>query len=337
MKARAPLFRFRKGRSLPGAIQAILSLLLVSGCAYVNVSVLQPMRPLEEQVIEGEGRPKILILDVSGFISETERSDRLKIQKRPSQVAEMREALRKAEKDRDMTGVIVRIHSPGGTVTASDIIYHELMNFRKRKKVPLYACITGMGTSGAYYIAAAADRVYAHPAAITGSIGVIAMKFNVEGLMGKLGIEEETVKSGDKKDLFSPFRELTPEERQIVQSIIDELHQRFVGVVLARQGGVLVRQDIEALADGRIYTAGTALAEHLIDEIAYLDDVIAHLKESAGIEEARVVSYTRHGEYQGSIYASLPARELSLLQVAGESTGSIAPLSGVSFLYLWSP
>lgn len=318
-------------------MQALILLLLFSGCAFVNVPLFQPLGPLDEKLIEGEGRPKILLLEVSGLISETERADRLKLQKRPSVVAEMRESLKKAEKDRDIAGVIVRIHSPGGTVTASDIIYHELVGFRGKKKVPIYACITGVGTSGAYYIAAAADRVYAHPGAVTGSIGVIAMKFNIEGLMGKLGIEEETIKSGDKKDLFSPFRELTPEERQIVQSIIDELHQRFVDVVFARPGAELARQDLEALADGRIYTAGSALSAHLIDGIAYLEDVIDHMKEAVGIEQARVVSYTRPGEYQGTIYSSLPAGESMLEHLAGEFTGGPLPLPGVSFLYLWSP
>lgn len=315
----------------------VLFMLVLSGCAYVNFSVMQPVKPLKEQLVEGKGLPKILLLDVSGFISEKERSDRLKLQKRPSLVAEMREKLQKAEQDSNITGAIIKINSPGGTVAASDIIYHELMNFKKKKKVPVYACITGIGTSGAYYIAAAADKVFSHPNAITGSIGVIALKFNVSGLMAKLGIEEETVKSGDKKDLFSPFRELTPEERKILQAIIDELHTRFVDIVFDQRGEVLTRQDLEDLADGRIYTARSALELHLVDRIAYMDDVITDMKESLGIEDARIVSYHYAGEYAGTIYSSSPAHDSTLMEFVGNHTDGHSLLPGVAFLYLWNP
>lgn len=310
--------------------------LLVGGCAYVNVSVMQPVTALKEQVVEGKGDYKILLLSISGFISEKSRSDRLKLQTRPSLVAEIREALQKAEKDSDIKGVIIKINSPGGTVTASDIIYHELMNFKKKKQVPLYACITSVGTSGAYYIASAADRSFSHPTAVTGSIGVIALKFNVEGLMTKLGIEEETVKSGDKKDLFSPFRELTPEERKIMQSIIDELHQRFLDVVLQQRGKVLTRESLEKLADGRIYTAESALKLQLIDHIMYMDEVINEMKESLALKDARIISYNRNGEYAGTIYSSSPDVSASLADLVGDYSDGNALLPGVAFLYLWN-
>jgi len=314
----------------------IVLFFIFSGCAYVNVSVMQPLTPLKEQVVEGKGDPKILLLNISGFISEKSRSDRLKLQTRPSLVAEVREALQKAEKDSDIKGLIIKINSPGGTVTASDIIYHELMNFRNKKQVPVYACITALGTSGAYYIASASDRVFSHPTAVTGSIGVIALKFNVEGLMTKLGIEEEIVKSGDKKDLFSPFRELTPEEREIMQSIIDELHQRFLEVVLNQRGKVLTKEALEKLADGRIYTAGSALELHLIDEIMYMDEVIAAMKESLALKDARIISYNRNGEYAGTIYSSSPAVSSSLEDMVGDYSDGHASLPGVAFLYLWN-
>jgi len=302
----------------------------------VNVSVLQPVTPLKEQVVEGKGDPKILLLNISGFISEKSRSDRLKLQSSPSLVAEVREALQKAEKDNDIKGVIIKINSPGGTVTASDIIYHELMNFREKKQVPVYACITALGTSGAYYLASAADRVFSHPTAVTGSIGVIALKFNVEGLMTKLGVEEETVKSGDKKDLFSPFRELTSEEREIMQSIIDELHQRFLDVVLNQRGKVLTRESLEKLADGRIYTAGSALKLHLIDEIMYMDEVINEMKETLGIKDASIISYNRNGGFAGTIYSSSPAASSSLADMVGDYSDGNVSLPGVAFLYLWN-
>lgn len=316
---------------------AVLFAPLLTGCAYVNVSITPQVTPLEEQVVEGKGAPKILLVNISGFISEREKSDRLKIQKKPSLVAEIRETLGKAEEDDDIAGVLLKINSPGGTVAASDIIYHELMNFREKQQVPVYACITGLGTSGAYYIAAASDRVFAHPNAITGSIGVIALKFNIEGLMSKLGIQDETIKSGDKKDIFSPFRPLTFEERAILQDVIDTLHDRFVDVVFEQRKETLDIEDLQGLADGRIYTSEAALKNNLIDDIAYMDDVITEMKSTLGIEDARVVSYQRRGEYAGSIYSSSPARDSSLIDLLGDYTDGHSPLPGVAFLYLWNP
>ena len=313
----------------------VLCILFLSGC--VNVSVIQPVTPLRQQLVEGEGHPKILLLNISGFISEREKSDRLKLQKEPSLVAEIRETLQKAERDADIAGLIIKINSPGGTVSASDIIYHELTNFRTRKQVPVYACITGIGTSGAYYIAAAADKVYSHPNAITGSIGVIALKFNIEGLMEKLGIQNETIKSGDKKDIFSPFRPLTDEEQTILQEVIDDLHTQFVAVVYEQRKEILTMQDLKDLADGRIYTAGSALKFHLIDDIGYMDDVISDMKTSLDLENARIVSYRRGEEYSGTIYSSSPAHDSSLMDLLGDYTDGHAPLPGVSFLYLWNP
>jgi len=312
-----------------------LFILLLSGC--VNVSVISPITPLKQQVVEGKGHPKILLLNVSGFISERAESDRLKLQKVPSLVAEIRETLQQAERDGDIAGLIIKINSPGGTVSASDIIYHELINFKKRTQIPVYACITGLGTSGAYYIAAAADKVYSHPTAITGSIGVIALKFNIEELMTKIGIQDETIKSGDKKDIFSPFRPLTYEERTILQEVIDDLHSRFVDVVFEQRKEALPMQDLKDLADGRIYTAHSALKSHLIDHIGYMDDVITDMKKSLDLEDARIVSYRRGKEYPGTIYSSSPAHGSSLMDLLGNYTDGYSPLPGVSFLYLWNP
>jgi protease-4 len=312
-------------------------MLLLSGCIHVNVSVMQPLKPFKELVIEGKGRSKILLMSIAGFIAEKEKSDRLELQKTPSLVSEVREALQKAGEDPDIAGVILKINSPGGTVAASDIIHHELMHFREKKQVPLYACITGLGTSGAYYIATAADRIFSHPNAITGSIGVIAFKFNIEGLMTKIGVQDETIKSGEKKDLFSPFRPLTFEERKILQEVIDGLHARFIDVVYARRKEAIDRSGLESLADGRIYTASTALESRLIDHIAYMDDVISEMKGSLGLKDAKIVSYQRTGEYAGTIYSSYPAHDSSLTDLLGSYADGRSPLPGVAFLYLWNP
>jgi protease IV len=319
-------------RKLDLAVMLVLLVTALSGCAFVNVPLVPPPMPLEEQVLEGDGGKKILLIDISGTISEQERSAGLLGRSEPSMVSLIRESLQKAEKDDRIAGLILRINSPGGTVTASDIIHHEIVEFRKHRHVPVLACIMSIGTSGGYYVAAAADEIIAHPTAVTGSIGVILMKFNVEGLMGKIGVEEQTLKSGDKKDILSPFRKATPEEVKLGQEIIDRFYGRFLDIVMARTGNRLSRDELRKLADGRIYTAGQALEGKLIDRIGYLDDVIASIRKSAGDDRARVVSYYRPGTYKGSIYAD-----------AGEKGGALEMFAGMdafsagSFMYLWRP
>lgn len=314
-----------------------LSMFFFPACAFVNMSLVPHQTGLKEKVIEGTGRPKILLVNVSGFISERERSDRLGLMRKPSLVETVKEALRKAENDRNLAGVIVKVNSPGGLVTATDILYHEIVSFKERKKVPVYTCIMSIGASGGYYISAATDEIIAHPTAITGSIGVISLKFNIEGLLDKIGVEEETYKSGDKKDIFSPFRERTPEEKEIIQSIIDSLYGRFLNAVHNQRKSTLAMDDLKKLADGRVYTADQALEAKLIDRIGYLEDAISIMKESLGIEKARVVTYYRPGEYKGSIYSASQGSGSPVEDLIGGKIDDFAPLAGVEFMYLWIP
>jgi protease IV len=309
--------------------------LVLNGCAFINIPLLQPPGELQERTIEGEGRPKLLLVDISGLISGKERSGALK--EKPSLVADVKEILQKAEKDKDIAGVILRINSPGGTVAASDIILHELLAFKARKKVPLYACITGIGTSGGYYIATAADEISAHPTAITGSIGVIIMRFNVEGLLAKIGVSGTAVKSGDLKDIMSPFRPATPEEEKIMQTIITTLYQRFLDIVLARPGTPLTRPELVQLADGRIFTAEQALAARLIDRVGYLDDAVTALKKKLNLEQASVVSYYRPGSYPATIYSGPSVGAAPTLNLININADGLELLAGTEFMYLWAP
>ncbi|MDD5169106.1 MAG: signal peptide peptidase SppA [Syntrophales bacterium] len=317
-------------------IVVLLIFVLFTGCAYIHIPLLPTAQSLKEQEIEGKGSTKILIMDITGFISEREKEGALLGDVKPSMVAQVRETLQKAQHDPAVAGVIIRINSPGGTVTAADIIHHEIIRFKERKKIPLYACITSIGASGGYYIAAATDEITVHPTAITGSFAVILMSLNVEGLMGKIGVNEVTFKSGDKKDLLSPFRAATPEEKQIVQTMINQLHKRFVDTILARPGNTLSRKDVETLADGRIYTAEQALAVKIIDRIGYLDDVITRMKQQIKVEDARIITYARSGSYRGTIYSGSstePSRMMSLL--AGGSV--FDSLAETQFMYVWKP
>jgi protease-4 len=314
--------------------------LVLSGCSGLNVSLLPRTEPLEEKVLEGEGKPKVLLIDLDGVISFTDERESLILKKGPSKVAFFREALLKAEADPDIAGVIIRINSPGGSVAASDTIYHEIMSFRQKKNKPVYAHIMELGTSGGYYVASAADRIFASPTAITGSIGVIAIKYNLEGLFSKIGISDETYKSGPKKDFWTPFRPSTTEEKKMLQEIIDKLYARFLGVVCLGRQKVLGEEEVKALADGRILTAGDALDARLIDQMSYLDETIDTMKKALHIENVKVVTYVRPKTFKSNIYSGYPEMPLhgpQVINLISINAEDLALFSGVQFMYLWNP
>ena len=317
----------------------VLVAIFLSGCAIINVPLFTPTQSLKERVLEGEGNRKILLLDISGIISEKKGGSIgsiVRLREQASIVANIKEVLKKAESDDAICGLILRINSPGGTVTASDIIHHELMLFKKKTGVRITACLMDVGASGAYLVATVADEIIAHPTTITGSIGVIALKFNVEGLLSRIGIEQETIKSADKKDIWSPFRPSTPEERKIMQAIIDNFHKRFVSIVTEGRKP-LTRKDVEKLADGRIFTADQALEAKLIDRVGYLDDAVKITKQSLGIEKASIITYYRPGTYKGSIYSALPKAHQNTVNLIAINGEGLTTPPGVRFMYLWLP
>jgi len=315
----------------------LLVFIVFTGCAIVKIPLFPSPQGLEEQVLEGEGHAKILLLDISDVISDKKKANGIGFQQKTSLVARIKEEMQKAEKDEALVGIIVRINSPGGTVAATDTIYHELVEFKKRTGARIIACVTGLAVSGGYYVASAADEIVAHPTSITGNIGVIAMKFNVEQFLSKIGIQEETIKSADKKDIWSPLRPSTPEETEIIQTVIDTLHKRFVEVVFAGRRPRLTKEEGERLADGRIFTAEQALEVMLVDRIGYLDDAVKGMKSSLTLEEAKVVTYYRPGSYKGTIYSGFPQtsdNEINLITINGDL---LSLMPKVQFMYLWAP
>jgi protease-4 len=152
--------------------------------------------------------------------------------------------------------------------------------------------------------------------------------------MSKIGVEQETIKSGAMKDLLSPFRPSTPEEQKLLQSVIDTLHRRFVGVIV--DGRNISREAVEKLADGRIYTADQALGSRLIDRIGYLDETILGMKKDLNLAKARVIVYHRPDSYKSTIYSGLqtPPMQLNLISINGQEM--LTP-PGLRFMYLWLP
>jgi len=238
------------------SLLAALVALALTGCSVLSIDLTPRVRPLQEETVEGQGDAKILMMDVTGFISDESPTGALTIGTPPVRVpmlVRIREELKKARKDNKVKALVVRINSPGGTVTASDIIFRELEEFRKATGIPIVASMMDVAASGGYYVALAADTILAHPTTVTGSIGVIMLSLNAEGLMQKVGLAATAIKSAEHKDMGSPFRRLTPEERAIFQSVIDDLQRQFVAKVVERRK--LTPAAAAALADGRIYTA----------------------------------------------------------------------------------
>jgi protease-4 len=313
-----------------------------SGCVFISGGINpfgDERQEFQETVVAGEGRDKILLLDVTDVITGQEETAVFGLASEESTVARVEEALRRAAGDDRVRAVVLRIDSPGGGVTASDAIYREILRFREETGRPVVAELMDVATSGAYYVALAADRIMANPTTVTGSIGVILMGLNVEGLMQKLGIQDQTVKSGAHKDLLSPFRKPTAKDREIVQGVIDELHGRFVSLVRDRRPQVAAA-DLAELTDGRIFTASQAQAVGLIDDIGYVDEAIGKAQAASGIREARVIMYHRAGEYRENIYSRSGSAPAAAKRRTWDELGVSLALPhrrGARFMYLWVP
>ena len=308
----------------------------LSGCVLISAS-LNPFsnapQPLQEQEVGGSGDAKIVLIDISNVITDQEDQGPFGVSIRPGMTARVREELEKAADDGRVKAVLLRINSPGGTVTASDVIFHELLQFKQRRQLPIIAHIMDMGTSGAYYIALAADQIVVSPTTVTGSVGVIMAGVNLSGLMDKLGVKNQTFKAGKHKDMASPLRPLTPDDQELMQAVLDDMHDRFLGLVRERRP-MMTADALKTISDGRIVTASQALQAGLVDHIGYADDAIELTEQRAGVHEARLILYRRPNEYAENIYsrASVSAPQVNLVNF---DLGSLS--RSPQFLYMWLP
>jgi protease-4 len=207
-------------------------------------------------------------------------------------IADSREVNREIKyfvEDSGVKAIVLRIDSPGGGVGASQEIYQEVIKAKRMKRV--VASLGGVAASGGYYVACGADRIVANPGTITGSIGVVMQFANLEELLKKIGYKGYVIKSGTHKDVGSPFREMTPEERQLLQEMIDTVHQQFVKAVA--EGRRLPVEKVMAIADGRVFAGEQAKGLGLVDELGNLEDTIQLAADMAGIKGRPSVVYTR--------------------------------------------
>jgi len=240
----------------------------------------------EEVFLQGDrsARNKIAVIYLTGIIYDGEMSD-------DGLAGAIKEQLTQAVEDEHVKAIVLRINSPGGEVVASDAIYRALAEVRDEHHKPIVACMESVAASGAYYAAMGTSYVMATDLTITGSIGVIMQSFGFSGLMDKIGVKSHTFKSGKYKDLLNPTREPTEEEKQMVNTLIMEVYDKFVGIV-AKERKLDVHELKNTLADGRILSGQQALAGKLIDGIGDFDDAVHKAMELANIPKAKVVAYS---------------------------------------------
>lgn len=271
---------------------------------------------------------RIALIDIDGVIGRQRN-----LFHSGTTVADVVQKLRRAREDGSVRAVILRIDSPGGGVWSSDTINHEVRRFKQETGLPVVAAITGMGASGGYYVALSADYIVASPAALTGSVGVISDFVSVQGLFKKLGLESTVIKTGSMKDMGSPMRELTPDERKVLQNVIESLYKRFLATLRASRPAC-TEADMKQFADGRVLTAQQALQLHLIDRIGYLEDAIDQAKQMAHITHADVVLYRPFPDYRTNIYSTA---QMPSIDALGKALGALADAQRPAFMYLYRP
>ena len=310
--------------------------IIMGGCAAPKLKLFQDgTEPLKESTLQGKAKEKILLIPIRGVISDAPRKEFLR--PRPSIVQEIVSQLQLAEKDKNIRAILLKVNSPGGTATASDILYKELLAYKNRKKAKIIVVMMDVAASGGYYLSLPADHIVAHPTTITGSVGAVFIYPKLNGLMDKIGLKVEVSKSGKNKDMGSPFRETTSEERELLQQLTDTIGKRFLNLVVQHRN--LDSNVIDTVATARVFTAKEALDLGLIDEIGYLTDGIRKAKTLAGLpEDTKVVVYRRSKYPDDNLYN--PATTQSgIYRFPIVDIGLLDALSDhrVGIYYLWAP
>jgi protease-4 len=276
--------------------------------------------------------PHVAVVDVDGLLLNTNLAGPYSSGDNPVDL--FREKLDSAAADPCGVALVVRINSPGGSVTATDVMWRELRCFREKTGRPVVACLLDLGCGGAYYLATAADVIVAHPTTVAGGIGVVLNLYQLQDAMGLISIVDQSIRAGANTDLGGAARTLKPEARALLQATADEFYERFRAVVLDRRPQAAA--SAATALDGRVFSGQRALQFGLVDRVGYLADALDAARELSGRPEAKAVLLHRSGDVartpfsttpnvplQGSLFpASLPGLERSKLP---------------TFLYLWQP
>jgi protease-4 len=249
------------------AVSLLVSFAVVAKVDLARKSQPQGMALSKFGVLSAAGKDAVAVIPIYGAIYQTDSS---RVWERGSQQIARR--IKAAADKKEVKAILLDINSPGGSVGAVQEIYSTILRAKAQTKKPFVARFGDVSASGGYYVAAACDKIVAAPGTLTGSIGVIFSASSFAGLMNKIGVRNEVVKSGKFKDIGSPMRDMTPEERKLLQGIIDDSYGQFVAAVAA--GRKMPVEEVKTLADGRIYTGRQAFDAKLVDKLGDLQDAL---------------------------------------------------------------
>jgi protease-4 len=322
---------------------AILACGLAGGCGPMIMAVgVEPgSQQLTTTVVESDGlfvSDRVAIIEVSGLIHHGRSPGLLSEGRNP--VSDLTEALAAARDDGRVKAVILRINSPGGTVTASDAMYREVLRFKQQSGKPVVALMLDVAASGGYYLACASDRIVAYPTTVTGSIGVIVQTLSLKPALDRIGIQAESITSGPNKDTGSPLSVLTAGQRQVLRTLVEDYYQRFLTVVRTHRPGIPADK-FAFVTDGRVVSGTQAAELGLVDQVGDLEDAYALARSLAHLAHAKLVVYHRPLEYVGSPYARSgvagAAAGGTQINIAQFNLPDIGPWNTAGFYYLWEP
>lgn len=313
----------------------------VSGQIQAALDVRIPPAPDPGPMIAVAARPgppggcssRVALIDVDGLLVNQNLTGLYSVGENP--VAAFREKLEAAARDPSVRSIVVRINSPGGGVTATDIMAEELRRFRDSTGKPAVACLMDLATGGGYYLAVGCDRIIAHPTTITGGVGALMNHYNLQDAMAQLNVLAEPIKAGELVDMGTVTAPISPEALQLLQEMADNFRDRFAARVAGRRPG-MTAVDRGAIADGRVVTAAQALKLRMVDRLGYVDDAITEAEQLGGAGGSEVVLYRREGQPTRSIYGitpNIPAQgEIVPFSYPGLERSKLP-----TFLYLWQP
>ncbi len=322
----------RRRRRWPWVLGGLVALGLI-GLAVVSVVLLVVLgstggvaggaAPVvyEEEYVSGEGSDKVAVIPVQGAIASADSSLG---GAQPTVTPEgLADALAQAADDEGVRAVVLEVNSPGGGVTASDEMHQSIVDFKKNTEKPVVVSMGDTAASGGYYISTAADEIVANETTLTGSLGVIFQLNNFEELADKYGYKQVIIKSGEFKDIGNAFRQITPEEREIFQSLVDESYAEFVDVISSGRG--IPEDRVREIADGRIYSGQRAKELGLVDSFGGLDEASAEARELANAGQATVVRYIQAPTFTDTLLSGLSPQPTEAERLVEESGLTLEP------------
>jgi protease IV len=297
--------------------------LVVFAVVLILVSTSGPTAPAlyDEEYVSGDGPDKVVVVPIEGVIAPAD--DTLGGVLPTSTPEGLTDALRQAGQDTSVVAVVLEIDSPGGGVTASDEMHQSVLDFEENTGEPVVVSMQDVTASGGYYISTAADRIVANKTTLTGSLGVIFEIPNFAEAADKYGIKQVVIKSGKYKDMGSAFREMTPEERDILQSFVDHLYAQFVDVI--SEGRDIPKDRVREIADGRVYSGLQAKKLGLIDSFGGLDEASAIAGNLAGTSDTTVVRYVQQPSFTDTLLARLALEKPQAEQIMDAAGLNLEP------------